>query len=213
MIFKKDKLEAWIKLSKDPNQGFIRKNTVFKVLMKDKKGNAKVIAQWVCNISDLVYSPDKPNGIFEQKINLKFHKGYDAGANLLKPHATLNLNVKSVLDLNNLDVTSQFTPKTDMKTADHRRFMSDIDDSLIFDIEDKIIMNSQIDDLSMISIGSVSKPKTKNRPIDALHSGSQSYRSMQKEVMKDFDMGKLSFNNDFRLLQIIKYNQLKSFIF
>lgn len=45
MIFNKDKLELSVKLSKDPSQGFIRKNTIFKVLMKDKKGNAKVIAQ------------------------------------------------------------------------------------------------------------------------------------------------------------------------
>lgn len=139
----------------------------------------------------MVYTPDKGNSIFEQKINLKFHKAYDAGANLIKQHATLNLNVKSALDLDNLEGVDQFTPRTEMKTADHRRFLSDIDDSLIFDIEDNIMMNSQINDLSMISISSVSKPKTKHRPTDSLNGGSQSYRSMQKEVMRDFDMGKL----------------------
>lgn len=141
----------------------------------------------------MVYTPDKTNSIFEQKINLKFHKAYDAGANLIKQHATLNLNVKSTLDLDNLDGVGQFTPRTDMKTADHRRFLSDIDDSLIFDIEDSMMMNSQINDISMISISSVSKPKTKHRPTDSLNGGSQSYRSMQKEVTRDFDMGKFCY--------------------
>jgi hypothetical protein len=64
--------------------------------MKDKKGGAKIIAQSVCNLADNVYPPEKGKQVFEQKVNLKFHKALNF-ANLLKPHAALHLQIKSAL--------------------------------------------------------------------------------------------------------------------
>jgi hypothetical protein len=189
MVFKKDKMELSVKITKDPKKGFIRKNTIFKVLIKDKKGNAKAIAQCVCNIADLVCSPDKANSVFEQRINLKFHKAYyDSGAQLLKQHATLNLNVKSSLDSSILDQNTPRTPMTDMTCS--QRFLSDIDDSYVFDIDDNMMMNSQINDLSMMSMGSASKPNENSRPTDILNSGSQSFRSVRKGTIEGLDKGR-----------------------
>lgn len=71
--------------------------------MKDKKGGAKIIAQSVWNLSDNVYPPDKGKQVFEQKVNLKFHKALNF-ANLLKPHASLNLQIKSTLSTGKSEV-------------------------------------------------------------------------------------------------------------
>lgn len=88
--------------------------------MKDKKGNGKVISQAVCNLGELAYMPEKGKNVFESKLNLKFHKAYNF-TNLLKPHAMLHLNVVSVLK----DETDRaLSPKTALKTIDHRRYLS-----------------------------------------------------------------------------------------
>ena len=75
LIFKDDKLEFSIFLTKSSELSFIRKNITFKVLIKDKKNRGTVIAQSVCNISDYVYMPSRGKHTFDQKVSLKFHKG------------------------------------------------------------------------------------------------------------------------------------------
>jgi hypothetical protein len=113
--------------------------------MKDKKGGAKIIAQSVCNLADNVYPPEKGKQVFEQKVNLKFHKALNF-ANLLKPHAALHLQIKSslstgrptILAIDEMDLCSGFTPRTDFKTVDNRKYLTNAGESLVFDADQSL---------------------------------------------------------------------------
>lgn len=119
---------------------------VFKVILKDKKGNGKIIAQAVSNLAELVYMPEKGKNMFEQKLALKFHQAYSY-SNLLKQHATLNLHVKSVISSGEADNDISFL--TEQKTYDHRRYLSTASDKILFDVDQSITTDNDFESLML----------------------------------------------------------------
>ncbi|CAI2383418.1 unnamed protein product [Moneuplotes crassus] len=154
-LFKKDKLEIDIPLIRDSKKAFLRKNALFKVLLKSGKNNAKVIAQAICNVADLTYPPEKANMVFEQKLNLKFHKAMGP-ANVLKQYASLNLSVKSMLktNLGNGSPSKNILKSLD-KTAnrklDNTSYLQDdisnITESFPFDFEESMQLDNNFDSI------------------------------------------------------------------
>jgi len=103
--------------------------------MKDKKGAGKIIAQSVCNLADNLYDPNKVKMVFDQKVSLKFHKSHSF-ENLLKPHAVLNLSIKSILQNDGMEcdlLDTTLTPRTATKTIDRRNYLTSAGESMISD--------------------------------------------------------------------------------
>ena len=195
MLFKDNKIDLTTKLTKDSDKSFSRKNVIFKVILKDKKGSASVIAQSVWNIADMVYMPTKGKQVFDQKVSLKFHKSFNH-TNVLKQGATLNLNIKSMLK-SEVDPTS--ASQTAKKTYDGR---TNFDDStceqIVFDADqtlgtdmgnpdffdcDSSRMSNFLEDLS--SSSRMSSSSKHNAPLNAKfeqYEGSMSYRSLKQEL-------------------------------
>lgn len=166
--------------------------------MKDKKGSGKVIAQSVCNISDFAYMPEKGKNVFESKVSLKIHKAYSF-ANLLKPNATLNLGVKSLLRAESSE--NDLGAKTAVKTVDHRRYLSNASETFVFDFDDTINNCESIlfdndsevdynfgDDFSISSSinGSEKKQNRGAKTQRVLGGDNSNFRSVQLEIMEDF---------------------------
>ncbi|CAI2383848.1 unnamed protein product [Moneuplotes crassus] len=149
-LFKKDQLEIDIPLIKDAKKGFLRKNVVFKVLMKSSKNNAKIIGQAICNVADLIYPPDKNTIPFEQRINLKFVNSLGQ-VSCLKDYVTLNLNVKSTFNggsgkygtsksiFGGLEKGGHFNFETASQIPDD---ISNITESFAFDFDESMQMDS-----------------------------------------------------------------------
>lgn len=144
LVFKEDKIDMSTKLTRESDGGYKRKNVVFKVIMKDKKGSGVVIAQSICNLADYVYMPNKGNMVFEQKASLKFHKAHTY-SNLLKQAATLNLEIRSVLK-NDGSAIPEFTSQSSKKGKKTSR--NDFDTSHIeFDVDKSMNTDYNVDDL------------------------------------------------------------------
>lgn len=170
--------------------------------MKDKKGGGKVIAQSVVNLGNVVYMPEKGRATFDQKLSLKFHKTTEH-SNLLKPHAGLNLSVKSTLQ-DESEQDPDMSYRTATKTVDHRRYLSttekivfDADQTLNFEndfeswlLDDSMQLSSRLPDTLSNSSSICGSEKKQRSPVKthrAHHESMHSYMNLQKEIKDDFE--------------------------